>query len=147
MPLYLQLRWLSDQTSSFIKIKLDVNAFAHLLIIISFFKIPPFILWHAAKFLPPFCCSVAKSCPTLCDPVDYSMPGFPLLHYLPEFAQTHVHWVSDTIQPSHPLLTPSPPASVFPSIRVFSNESALQIRWSKYWKLQHQSFQFRVDFL
>ena len=49
------------------------------------------------------CCSVAKSCPTLCDPVNCSMPGFPVLHYLPEFAQTHVHWVSDAIQPSHPL--------------------------------------------
>ena len=70
---------------------------------------PAFILWHATKFLPPFCCSVVKSCPSLCDPVDFSMPGFPLHHYLPEHAQTHVHWVSDTIQPSHPLSTPSPP--------------------------------------
>ena len=46
------------------------------------------------------CCSVAKSCPTLCDPMACSTPGFPVLHYLPEFAQTHVHWVSDAIQPS-----------------------------------------------
>ena len=51
---------------------------------------------------------VTKSCPTLCDPVNSSMPGFPLLHYLPRFAQTHVHWVSDAIQPSHPLLPLSP---------------------------------------
>ena len=50
------------------------------------------------------CCSVAQSCPTLCDPMDCSTPGFPVLHYLPEFAQTHVHWVSDAIQPSPPLL-------------------------------------------
>ena len=57
------------------------------------------------------CCrSVAKSCPTLCDPVDCSTPGFPVLHYLPEFAQTPVHWVSDAIQPFHPLSPPSPPA-------------------------------------
>ena len=49
------------------------------------------------------CCSVAQSRPALCVPLDCSTPGFPVLHYLPEFAQTHVRWVSDTIQPSHPL--------------------------------------------
>ena len=53
------------------------------------------------------CCSVAKSCPTLCDPVDCCTPGFPVLHCLSEFAQTHDHWVSDAIQPSHPLSCPS----------------------------------------
>ena len=58
----------------------------------------------------PCCCSVAKSCLTLCNPMDCSAPGFPVLHHLPEFAQTHVHWVGDTIQPSHPLSSPSPPA-------------------------------------
>jgi len=56
------------------------------------------------------CCSVAKLCPTLCDPMDCSMPGFPVLHYLPEFAQTHLPWVSDAIQPSHPLSSCSSPA-------------------------------------
>ena len=55
------------------------------------------------------CCSVAQSCLTLCDPVDCSTPGFPV-HQLPELAQTHVHWVGDAIQPSHPLSSPSPPA-------------------------------------
>ena len=54
------------------------------------------------------CCSVAQLCPTLCDPMDCSMPGFPVLHHLPELAQTHVHWVSDATQPSCPLLFPSP---------------------------------------
>ena len=54
------------------------------------------------------CCSITKSCPTLCNPMNCSTPGFPVLHYLPEFAQTHIHWVSDAIQPSHPLLPPSP---------------------------------------
>jgi len=54
------------------------------------------------------CYSVSKSCPTLCSFIDSNTPGFSALHYLPEFAQTHVHWVSDAIQPSHPLL-PSPP--------------------------------------
>ena len=54
--------------------------------------------------------SVAQSCPTLCDPMDCSMPGFPVHRQLPELAQTHVHRVSDAIQPSHPLSSPSPPA-------------------------------------
>ena len=56
------------------------------------------------------CCWVAQSCPTLRDPMDCSTPGFPVLHHLPELAPTHVHWVGDAIQPSHPLLPPSPPA-------------------------------------
>ena len=54
------------------------------------------------------CCWAAKSCPALCNPMDCSMPGFPVLHYLSELAQTHVHWASDAIQPSHLLLSPSP---------------------------------------
>ena len=54
--------------------------------------------------------SIAQSCPTLCDPMNRSMPGFPVHHQHPEFTQTHVHRVSDAIQPSHPLLSPSPPA-------------------------------------
>ena len=66
--------------------------------------------------------------------MDCSIPGFPVLHYLLELIQTHVHWVGDTIQPSHLLLSPSPPA-IFPSIKVFSNESVLRIRWPKYWSL------------
>ena len=53
--------------------------------------------------------SVAQSCPTLCDTINHSMPGLPVLHQLPEFTQTHVHHVSDAIQPSHPLSSPSPP--------------------------------------
>ena len=56
------------------------------------------------------CCLVAQSCPTLCDPMDRSMPGSSILHCFLEFAQTHVHWVSDAIQPSYPLSSPSPPA-------------------------------------
>ena len=55
--------------------------------------------------------SVAQSCPTLCDPMNRSTPGLPVHHQCPEFTQTHVHWVGDAIQPSHPLLSPSPPAS------------------------------------
>jgi len=54
--------------------------------------------------------SIAQSCPTLCDPMNHSMPGLPVHHQLPEFTETHVHRVSDAIQPSHPLSSPSPPA-------------------------------------
>ena len=75
--------------------------------------------------------------------MDCSMPGFPVNHQLLEFAQTHMYWVSDAIQPSHPLSSPSPLSifpSIFPSIRVFSNESALHIRWPKYW-----SFSFSIS--
>ena len=67
-----------------------------------------------------------------------STPGLPVHHQLLEFTQTHVYWVGDAIQPSHPLSSPSPPA--FPSFRVFSNESTLGIRWPKYW-----SFSFSIS--
>ena len=73
--------------------------------------------------------SVSQSCPTLCDPMNRSTPGLPVHHQLPEFTQTHVHRVSDAIQPSHPLSPPSPPAPNPSSIRVFSNESTLHMRW------------------
>ena len=53
--------------------------------------------WRPSLSAASYCCSVAKSCPTLCDPMDYSMPGSPVLHHLPEFAQIHVHWVGDAI--------------------------------------------------
>ena len=82
--------------------------------------------------------SVAQSCPTLCDPMNRSRPGFLVHHHLLEFTQTHVHWVGDAIQPSHPLWSPSPPAPN-PSIRVLSNESTLHMRWPKYW-----SFSFSI---
>ena len=68
------------------------------------------------------------------------MTGLSVHHKLPEFTQTHVHQVGDAIQPSHPLSSPSPPTSIFPSIRVFSNESVLHIRWPKYW-----SFSFNIS--
>ena len=72
--------------------------------------------------------------------MDCSMPGFPVHHQHPEFAQTHVHQIGDAMKPFHPLSSPSSPASVFLSIRVFSNESVLHIMWPKYW-----SFSFSIS--
>ena len=98
--------------------------------------------------------AVTQSCPTVCDPVNCSMPGLPVHHQLPEFTQTHVHQVGDAIQPSHPLSSPSPPAA--PSIRVFSSESTVHIRWPKYWNFsfsiipskEHPGLvSFRMDWL
>ena len=86
--------------------------------------------------------SVAQSCPTLCDPMNCSMPDLPVHCQLLEFTRTHIHWVGDAIQPSHPLCHPLlllP--SIFPSIRVFSTESVLlHIRWTKY-----RSFSFSIS--
>ena len=82
------------------------------------------------------------SCSVMSDslwPHGLQQPSFPVLHHLLELAQTHVHWVSDAIQPSCLLLFPSLP-SIFPSIRIFSNESALHIRWPKDW-----SFSFSIS--
>ena len=79
--------------------------------------------------------SVAQLCPTLCDLMDCNTPGFPVYHKLPELTQTHVHWVGDAIQPSCPVLPLLPLPSIFPSIRVFSNESVPHFRWPDYWHL------------
>ena len=100
--------------------------------------------------------SVTQSCPTLCDPMNCSTPGLPVHYQLPKSTQTHVHQVGDAIQPSHPLLSPSPLPSIFPSIRVFFNESALYIRWPKYWSFSFSTspsneysglISFRMDWL
>ena len=83
--------------------------------------------------------SVTQSCLTLCHPMNRSTPGIPVHHQLPEFTETHVHPVSDAIQPSHPLTSPSPLAPNPSQLRDFSNESALRMRWPKYW-----SFSFSI---
>ena len=83
--------------------------------------------------------SVTQSCPTLCNPVDCSMPGLAVLHQLLELGQTYVHRVGDSIQPSHPLSSSLLLPSMLPSNRVFSNESVLHISWPKYWR-----FNFRI---
>ena len=90
--------------------------------------------WISVQF-----CSVTQSCPTLCDPMNCSTPGLPVHHQLLEFTQTHVHRVSDAIQLSHTLSSPSPPVPIPPSIRVFSNESTFLMRWPKY-----RSFSFNI---
>ena len=88
--------------------------------------------------------SVSQSCPTLCDPMNCTMPGLPVHHTLPEFIQTHVHWVCDAIQPSHPLLTPSPPAlNLSQHQGLFQWVSSLhQVAKILEFQLQHQSFQW-----
>ena len=83
--------------------------------------------------------SVAQTCVTLCDLMNRSTPGLPVHHQLPEYTQTHVHRVSDAIQPSHPGSSPLLLPPIPPSIRVFSNESTLCMRWPKYW-----SFSFSI---
>jgi len=82
------------------------------------------------------CCSVSKSCPTLCETMNCSMPGFPALYYLPEFTQTHVHWVGDAIQPSHP----SPPAFNLSQHQGLFQWVGFLHYWPKYW-----SFSFSIN--
>ena len=110
------------------------------------------LLWKGSVWFS----SVAQSCPTLCDPMDCSTPGVPVHHKFPEFTQTHVHWVSDAIQPSHPLLSPSPPAfNLFQHQGLFKRVSfSHQVAKILEFQLPHESFQwtprtdlFRRDWL
>ena len=97
-----------------------------------------------------YCCLVSQLCQTLLDPMDCSTPGFPVLHYLLEFPQTHVHWVDEAIQPSNPLLLPSPPAFNSQHQGLFQwVSSSHQVVKVLELQLQHQSLQwiFRADFL
>ena len=107
------------------------------------------LLMTISEYCWGYHCSIAQSCPTLCDPMDCSTPGFLVLHYLPEFAQIHVHWVGEAIQPFHPLSSASPPALNFSQHhRLFQWVDSLHYL-AKVLELQLQSFQwiFRVDFL
>ena len=103
-------------------------------------------------YVPNSCCySISKSCLTCSDPSDCNTPGFPVIHYLPKFAQTHVHWVNDAIQPSHPLSPSSPSAlnlSQHQGLFQWLRSSHQMVKVLEL-QLQHQSFQwiFRVDFL
>ena len=100
--------------------------------------------------LEPGCCLVAQLCLTLCDPTDCSTPGFSLLHHFPKLIQTHAHWVGDTIQPSHPLLSPSPAFNLSQHQDLFQWVNSLhQVTKVLGPQPQHQSLQwiFRADFL
>ena len=112
--------------------------------------IPLHRFWGLVQFS-----SVSQSCPTLCDPMDCSTPGFPVHHQLPEFTEIHVHWICDAIQPSHPLSSPSPPAfnlSQYQGLFQWASSSH-QVAKVLAFQLQHQSFQwtlrtsFRMDWL
>ena len=93
-----------------------------------------FLFWIQHQFS-----SVTQSCLALCDPINHSMPGLPVHHQLTEFTQTQIHRVRDAIQPSHPLSSLLPLPTIPRSIRVFSNESTLRMKWPKYW-----SFSFSI---
>ena len=93
------------------------------------------------------CFSVAKLCPTPCNLMNCSMPGFPVLNYLPELGQTHVYWVSDTIQPSHPLSPPSPPAPNFSQHQGLFQWVGSSYQVTKVLQLQSFQWIFRTDFL
>ena len=96
-----------------------------------------------------YCCSVAQSCLILCDPMDCRTPGFPVHHQLLELAQTHVHWISDAIQPSHPLSSPSPPTFNLSQHQGLFQWVGSSHQVAKILEFQHPSFQwiFRTDFL
>ena len=109
------------------------------------------VFWKSFRRIDIQFSSVSQSCPTLCNPMDCSMPGLPVHRQLPEFTQTHVHWLSDAIQPSHPLLSPSPPVpnpSQHQSLFQWVN-SLHEVAKVLEFQLQHQSFQwiFRTGFL
>ena len=100
--------------------------------------------------------SVTQSCLTPCNPMNWSTPGLPVHHQLPEFTQTHGHQVGDAIQPSHLLSSPFLLPPIPPSIRVLSNESTLHMRWPKYWSFSFSTIpskehpgliSFRIDWL
>ena len=110
---------------------------------------PPALQFSSVQFI-----SVAQSCPTLCDPMNCSMPGLPVHHQLLEFTQTHVHQVGDAIQPSRSLSSPSPAPNPSQHQSLFQ-ESTLRMRWSKYWSFsfsispskEHPELIFRKDWL
>ena len=108
--------------------------------------------WNKCHLIICSCCSVAKSCLTLCNLMDCSTPGFPVFHCPLEFVQTCVHWISDAIQPSHPLSPASPAFNL--SQHQGLNESAVCIRWPKYWSFSISAsnecsglISFRIDWL
>ena len=136
--------------------KILVNILMLFLLTFFFFITNAFLHSWIHKYSSVQFSSVTQSCPILCDPMDCSMPGFPVHHQLPEPTQTHVHRVGDAIQPSHALLSPSPPAFNLSQHQSLFNELVLCIRWPKYWSSSFSiSFSneysglisFRIDWL
>ena len=140
--------WWFDICTHCEKIPHKINLHVHHLPHLTFF----FFLVRTLKFHFLQLSSVTQLCPTLCDHMDYSTPGFPVLHHLLRLAQTHVHQVSDAIQPSHPLSSPSPALNLFQHQGLFQWVSSLhQVAKVLEFQvqLQDQSFQwiFRINFL
>ena len=129
-------------------IKINYKKMYHLILCM----LPAHPVWrHRCYFMSIQFSSVTQSCPTLCDPMDCSMPGLPVHHQILELIQTHVHWVGDAIQPFHPLSYPS-----LPTFNLSQHQGLLKLVSSSHlvakvleFQLQHQSFQwiFRTDFL
>ena len=126
------------------------NFFQSLPFLIGLPEMPIVSCFNAYSIISQFS-SVAQLCPTLCDPRDWSTPGFPVHQQLPELARTHVHRVSDAIQSSHPLSSPSPPAFNLSQHQGLFKwvSSSHQVAKVLEFQLQHQSFQwiFMIDFL
>ena len=109
-----------------------------------------YLLFHSSSNSSVQFSSVAQSCPTLCDPMNRSMPGLPVHHQLPEFTQTHIHWVGDAIQPSHPLLSPSPALNLSQHQGLFQwVSSSHEVAKVLEFQFQNHSFQWtpRTDLL
>ena len=117
---------------------------SRLYIITFFFFFSPCFFNLYAEFTSVQFSSVAQSCPTLCDPMNHSTPGLPVHHQLPESTQTHVHWVGDAIQPSHPLSSPYPPAfNISQHQGLFKwVSSSHQVAKVLEFQIQHHSFQW-----
>ena len=135
--------WIIHTILFLLHVFLRVFLLCNLFFFVCFLQFPclPFSLLSFISYFHLQFSSVSQLC-WLFGPIDCSTPGFPVYHQHPELAQTHVHQVSDAIQQSHPLPSLLFLPSIFPSIRVFSNESVLGIKWPKFW-----SFNFSISYL
>ena len=121
-----RLKQLSSSSSQYSSLEKSMDRGAWWSIVHRVAKSQSWLKWLSSHKI--LFCSAAQSCATLCNQMDYKTPTFPVHHHLPELAQTQVHWVNDAIQPSHPPLSLSPLASIFPSINAFQMKSTLRIR-------------------
>ena len=118
------------------------SVFCHIMALSLFYRWGHKVKWSGQGHTAICCYSVTKLCPILCDPMDCSTPGSPVLYYLPKFAQIYVPWIGDAIQPSHPLSPPSPAFNLSQHQGLFQWVSSLhQVAKVLEPQLQHQSFQ------